>query len=71
LCAGAVEATRSHGHPCAPPLFHACKTMFLIDDALARASMTEACAQTLKRPGAARVELVSWARLVKSPQLMR
>ena len=30
----------------------------------------EACARALKRAGAARVELVSWARVVKPSQLM-
>lgn len=47
------------------------KTVILIDDVLTTGSTAEACARTLKRAGAARVELVSWARVVKPSQLMR
>jgi ComF family protein len=47
------------------------KTVILIDDVLTTGSTAEACARTLKRGGAARVELVSWARVVKPSQLMR
>lgn len=47
------------------------KTVILIDDVLTSGSTAEACARTLKRAGAARVELVSWARVVKPSQLMR
>jgi ComF family protein len=47
------------------------KTVVLIDDVLTTGSTAEACARTLKRAGAARVELVSWARVVKPSQLMR
>jgi predicted amidophosphoribosyltransferase len=38
---------------------------------LTTGSTAEACARTLKRAGAARIELVSWARVVKPWQLMR
>jgi ComF family protein len=47
------------------------KTVILIDDVLTTGSTAEVCARTLKRAGAASVELVSWARVVKPSQLMR
>jgi ComF family protein len=47
------------------------KTVILIDDVLTTGSTAEACARALKRAGAARVELVSWARVVRPSQLMR
>jgi len=47
------------------------KTVILVDDVLTTGSTADACARTLKRAGAARVELVSWARVVKPSQLMR
>jgi ComF family protein len=47
------------------------KTIVLIDDVLTTGSTAEACARTLTRAGASRVELVSWARVVRPTDLMR
>ena len=47
------------------------KTVILIDDVLTTGSTAEACARALQRAGAARVELITWARVVRPSQLMR
>lgn len=47
------------------------RTVILVDDVLTTGSTADACARVLKRAGAARIELVSWARVVKPSQLMR
>lgn len=45
------------------------RTVVLIDDVLTTGSTANACARVLKRAGAERVELVSWARVVRPSQL--
>ena len=47
------------------------RNVILMDDVRTTGSTAEACARVLKRAGAARIELVSWARVVKPSQLMR
>ncbi len=46
------------------------RTVILVDDVLTTGSTAEACAKAVQRAGASRVELITWARVVRPRQLM-
>jgi ComF family protein len=45
------------------------RTVILVDDVLTTGSTANACARVLKRAGAERVDLISWARVVRPTQV--
>ena len=71
MSAAQRQKTVSRVFAVADPAAVAGKTVILIDDVLTTGSTADACARSLQRAGAARIELVSWARVVKPSQLMR
>lgn len=46
------------------------RTVILVDDVFTTGSTANACARVLKRAGAARVDLISWARVIRPSQIV-
>ncbi|MCL6684315.1 ComF family protein [Sphingomonas alba] len=47
------------------------RKVILVDDVLTTGSTTDGCAKALAKAGAARIELICWARVVRPTQLVR
>ena len=55
----------------ADPVLLKGRTVILVDDVITTGSTANACARALLRAGAAEIEMIGWARVVRPSQLMR